>query len=266
MSGNDDRWDRVGEAPAPSWYLDPLVARQKREAHQRLVREWTNGRAVESVLKTDLFEEAFGEDQILFDLFPESHRVIGIDVSRPTAARALRRSPAGGSCFLTADVRCLPLRSDLVDVIVSNSTLDHFDSREEFQAALGELARVLRPGGVLVITVDNAYNPLYQLLRLLARAGFGPFPLGYTTSLRGLILSLEKHGLEVTGTTRLIHNPRLISTLLFLGLRRTLGKRADLPIRWLLGLFSRLDVLPTWPLTACFVAACARKPGSRTVA
>jgi SAM-dependent methyltransferase len=261
VSGNDGRWDRVGEAPAPSWYLDPLVARQKREVHQQLVRKWTEGCSVESVLKTDLFEEAFGEDQILFDLIPGTHRVIGIDVSRPIAVRAMRRSPVGCARFLAADVRSLPLRSELIDVIVSNSTLDHFDTREEFQAALSELARVLRPGGVLVITIDNAYNPLYQLLRLLSRVGVGPFPLGYTTSLRGLIQSLEKRGLEVAGKSRLIHNPRLISTLLFLGLRRTLGKRADTPIRWLLRLFSRLDALPTRTLTACFVAACARKPG-----
>jgi SAM-dependent methyltransferase len=262
VSGNDGRWDRVGEAPAPSWYLDPLVARQKREVHQQLVRKWTEGCPVESVLKTDLFEEAFGEDQILFDLIPGTHRVIGIDVSRAIAARAMRRSPLGCARFVAADVRSLPLRSELIDVVVSNSTLDHFDTREEFQAALSELARVLRPGGVLVITIDNAYNPLYQLLRLLSRFGVGPFPLGYTTSLRGLIQSLEKHGLEVADKSRLIHNPRLISTLLFLSLRRTLGKRADTPIRWLLGLFSRLDALPTWPLTACFVAACARKPSN----
>jgi hypothetical protein len=58
----------------------------------------------------------------------------------------------------------------------------------------------------------------------------------------------------------LIHNPRLVSTALFMALRRTLGRRADGPIRFLLGSFERLGRLPTREYTACFVAVCGRKP------
>ena len=47
---------------SPNWYLHPLVAEQKRHVHLELARRWTDGLAVSAALKTDLFEEAFGDD------------------------------------------------------------------------------------------------------------------------------------------------------------------------------------------------------------
>ena len=252
-------WDEVSRRSSPSWYLDPLVAEQKRRAHQELVRQWTKGRRVKTALKTDLFEEAFGDDHILFDLFPEPYGIIGIDVAQATALQASRRRPAANGRFLTTDARRLALRANAADLIISNSTLDHFDSREDFRQALGELARALEPGGLLIITMDNLQNPLYRLLRWLTRFKLGPFLLGYTTSEKQLVVDLEECGLEVVGTKLILHNPRLISTLLFLALRRLMGGAADGPIRALLGAFAALDKLPTRRFTACFVGASARK-------
>ena len=61
-----------------SWYLDPLVASQKREEFQRLITAWSQGSNLRSVLKTDLFEEANGVDQLLFDSFLQVPVVVGI--------------------------------------------------------------------------------------------------------------------------------------------------------------------------------------------
>lgn len=258
---NDRQWEDVAERQEPSWYLDPLVARQKKQANQDLIRKWSEGCTVQTLLKTDLFEEAYGDDQILFDLFPRACRSVGIDVAETTVRRAKSRSPLPQALFMASDVRRLALRGNTLDLVISNSTLDHFDTPAEFHTALGELARVLRPGGILIVTLDNVRNPLYPLLRWVSRRGRAPFQMGYTTSETGLVRSLEQAGLEVTDTGTLIHNPRLLSTLLFLGLRRLLGKHADAPIRALLKLFASLERLPlTRRFTACFVAARARKP------
>lgn len=260
MPSNSAEWDSVASQPRPSWYLDRLVAEQKRRLHQELVCRWARGLRISKVLKTDSFEEAYGADQILFDLFPEAGCAIGIDLAWSTARRAQARCPSPRVQFLTGDVRRLPLRSESVDAIVSTSTLDHFDSRADFCTALGELMRVLRPGGLAIVTLDNLHNPLYALLRMASRRGWAPFRLGYTASQSGLLRHLQEAGLEVIAAERLIHNPRLISTLVFLGLRRLLGRQADPPIRGLLKLFATLERLPTRRFTACFVAACARKP------
>lgn len=264
MSAQTEQWEEAGRQPLPSWYLDRVVAEQKRRVHQALIRGWAGDLHAGRVLKTDLFEEACGADQILFDLFPEAGLAMGMDLAWSIAHRARQRCGGGGIQFLVSDVRRLAIRSNSVDLIVSTSTLDHFAWRGEFCAALGELKRVLRPGGSLIITLDNAQNPLYALARLASWCGWTPYRLGYTVTRSGLVRHLAEAGLEVVATDLLIHNPRLVSTLLFLGLRRLLGRRADAVIQALLRLFATLGGLPTRNFTACFVAACARKPVAPT--
>lgn len=258
-SAGSGEWDLVAARTVSAWYLDPLVARQKRLLHQQLIRRWAGERFVGLLLKTDLFEESHGQDQILFDLYPDA-AVIGIDISHACARRAAERSPNRRCHFLTADVTQIPLRDSCMDLVISTSTLDHFEKASQLHAALAEIQRVLRPGGVAIITMDNGENPLYWLLRWTSRRGWTPFRLGQTVSLKELAALLGRTGLEVASTDVLIHNPRLVSTGVFLLLRRLLGRFADGPIRGLLTVFSWLDRLPTRRWTACFVAACGRKP------
>jgi len=252
-------WEQVAELPAPSWYLDPAVAEQKRKAHLELIRKWIPNARAARLLKTDLFEEAYGRDSFLDDLRPHAGALLGVDISSVTVERARRSFGDGCAPFFAADLRRLAIRSESIDVIVSNSSLDHFDTPGEFREALGELVRVLRPGGLLIVTLDNPWNPLYHLLRLTSRVGWTPYPLGHTTTQAGLLRSLRAAGLEVTDTGTLIHNPRVFSTLLFLFLRRLLNERAGAPIGVLLRLWEKLERLPTRRFTACFIAACARK-------
>ena len=120
--------------------------------------------------------------------------------------------------------------------------------------------RVVKPSGLLFITLDNPWNPLYPMLRWATRLRRAPLILGQTASLSELNAWLRELGMEVTDHDWLIHNPRLLSTLLFLGLRKILGRAGDGPVRALLGLFGLLGRLPSRPLTACFVAVRARKP------
>ena len=232
---------------------------QKRRAHQELVWQWTRPIEVRRFLKTDSFEEAHGDDWILFALFPRACAV-GMDLAFSTARRAQARCPNGQARFLASDVRNLAIRPGSMDAIVSTSTLDHFESRAEFERAVEQLAGALRPGGALVITLDNPWNPLYGLFRWSSRRGWLPFRMGYTVALPGLRRCLERAGLEVTATAGIIHNPRMVSTALFRALRLLLGRHADPPIGALLAAFGALDRLPTRRFTACFVAACARKP------
>lgn len=260
------RTDTPGTRRSPSWYLDPLAARQRRLVHQQLVRGWTEGLNPVRVLKTDCFEEANGEDHILFDLFPPRVTALGADLSWETARRAHARSPNGNPSFLAGDVTALPVRSGSVDLVVSTSTLDHLRDGAEFGRALAEIARVLRPGGMVAITVDNPENPLYPLLKWASRRGWMPFALGHTVALDHLARDLETAGLRVVATGTLIHNVRLLSTIVFLGLRRALGRHADAPIRALLAGFEALGRSPARRYTACFVAACARKPEAATTA
>jgi SAM-dependent methyltransferase len=253
-----EQWEQVGASESPSWYLDPLVAQQKKQENLALLRRWTKGLKPRSILKTDLFEEANGEDQVLFEL-DNGAQVLGMDVSRSTVGRAQQRGETERSRFLVADVRRLGLASESIDVVFSNSTLDHFETSEEFHRSLKELVRVLAPGGALIVTLDNSHNPLYWLLRFASALGWSPFPMGHTTSLGGLVRTLEAEGLSVTDTDHLIHNPRGVSTALFLLIRKILGNRGDGLVRSLLSIFGLMGRLPTRGITSSFVAVRAVK-------
>ena len=256
-----ERWKDLGEDPDATWYLDPVVAAQKGALTRALVQRWVAGADVARYLKTDVFEEAHGEDALLGRLYDGRPEAIGVDVAWGTVRAAAKRCGARSAWFFATDLRSLALPPDCVDLVVSTSTLDHFADRDDIRRALAELARVLRPGGRMVVTLDNPQNILYPALRWVSRRPRAPFPLGFTFRREELNDELARAGLEVEANDWLIHNPRMLSTVLVLALRRLLGARADAPIRGLLALFALLGRLPTRRYSACFVAACARKPG-----
>ncbi len=259
---NQRVWERLSGRQKPSWYLDPITARQKRETHSHIMRKWAQGMPAERIFKTDLFEEAFGEDSLLDSLFPEAGLVCGMDAAHSASKIALQRHGRKIQA-LTCDVRDLAVRDSSFDIILSTSTLDHFDRRADFLRALVELARILKPGGLLIITLDNPWNPLYYPLRWLSGGKKAPFPLGYTASARQLEIDLAAVGLQPQKRDWLIHNPRGVSTLLFLALRKALPPRAaDAGIRLVLAACEQLSRLPTRALTACFTAVAATKPSS----
>jgi SAM-dependent methyltransferase len=253
------RWENLGERPEPSWYLDRLTAQQKRDAHLRLISRWTAGLAVERILKTDLFEEAFGEDRLLPELFPDALLACGMDEALSTVRAAARRFPRLAGRATVTDVRQCGLKSQAFDLVLSTSTLDHFERREEFLRSLREIGRLLRPGGLLILTLDNPSNPLYHPLKWISRTSIAPFRLGYSPSMPTLRTDLGEAGLRIEAEDWLVHNPRLLSTAVFLVLRRLLGSGADTPIAALLRTFDRLGQLPTRRWTACFQAVAARK-------
>ena len=80
-------------------------------------------------------------------------RVIGVDFS-PLALDACRRRRLDR--LIQARAGALPFANDVIDLIVATDVLEHL---EDDHAALAEFHRVLRPGGVAVITV-----PAYQFL------------------------------------------------------------------------------------------------------
>ncbi len=77
------------------------------------------------------------------------YRHVGVDLRRA----GLEQSAGRGITPLLADATALPLADGAFDVVVAGELLEHVTDRP---AAVAELARVLRPGGLLVLdTVNN---------------------------------------------------------------------------------------------------------------
>jgi len=220
----------------------------------RLVSAWLPAvPPAERLLKTDLFDEAVGEG--LFPLLRDRARSVeAIDVSPTVLAAACHRYPE--LVATKADVRELPFPDGSFDAVVSNSTLDHFESLEDLDVGLRELGRVLAPGGRLLITLDNGSNPLVALRnslpwRWLAAVKLVPCYVGATCGHKGLSRRLRGLGIEVERTAALMHVPRMAA----LGLGGLWpGDRR--PLDFVLAC-EHLGQLPTRYLTGQFVAALA---------
>jgi SAM-dependent methyltransferase len=77
-------------------------------------------------------------------------RVVGADVDLPALAAARAAGPVAA-----ADGARLPFRSGAFDAVVTMETIEHLKARAAF---VGELARVLAPGGLLVLSTPNALH------------------------------------------------------------------------------------------------------------
>jgi 2-polyprenyl-3-methyl-5-hydroxy-6-metoxy-1,4-benzoquinol methylase len=128
--------------------------------------------------------------------------------------------------FLGADLERepIPLPPASADVVVAIETIEHLENPRAF---CRELARVLRPGGWLVITTPNQLS-LLSLLSLIARNRFAAFPdAGYPVHCSALLpndllrmareCGLSRAELAFTASGRIpltpVHYPRTLSRL-----------------------------------------------------
>ena len=253
-------WDTVAEAwqeahPQELWrvYSDAV--------NVALFSRWMPEDGVKRVLKTDLFDEAVGEG--LYPLLASRAQcVFSIDVSSLLVQAACSRHH--GLRATRADVRRLPFADGAFDVIVSNSTLDHFAALDDLVIGLRDLHRVLRPGGELLLTLDNLANPIIALrnalpIRLVQRLGLVPYYVGVTCGPHHLRRLLAQAGFEVREVRAMLHCPRVFAV----ALARVLKRRAQMKTQRLYVRFLMAwECLSRWPgrfLTGYYIAVRATK-------
>lgn len=216
-------WDEVGkEFEHRQFHLDPFLGQLKRDSYLNLVERWAPRQATGTVLKTDLFEEAFGPDALVPRLMGQAALVVGFDLGTKTVQIARKRWGSHGNQFTVADVRRLPFADCTFDVILSPSTLDHFDDPGDLKVSLLELHRILKPDGRLIVSLDNRQNIGDPMLRLINWLGWIPFYLGRSYTVVELRQELQAAGFHVCDTTAILHNPRL-TAVASIALTRKLG-------------------------------------------
>jgi len=262
-------WD----AMAAVWLERPpegLWRRHSDAVNAALVERWLPA-GLDRALKTDLFDEAVGEG-LVHALAARAAHVVGVDLN-PAIAEAARRRHRSVETVV-ADVRSLPFEAESFDAVVSNSTLDHFDDEAEIAAAIHELGRVLRPGGRLLLTLDNPANPVLALAKALprqrlnrawraagrgtARVGLVPYYVGSTLSRGAMRQRARAAGLEPVAETTLVHAPRFAAVMVAALLE---GRRPETQERFLSALAAceRLRATPLARFTAHLNALLAVK-------
>lgn len=92
---------------------------------------------------------------------------LGVDISEPMLARAVRAESGPQVGFIRADAQRLPLRDNTVDAITSLAVLQLIPDPA---VALAEMARVLRPGGRLALMIPTVGSNA-RLWRILPNGG-----------------------------------------------------------------------------------------------
>lgn len=260
MKADTEYWDKT----AQDWQAGTAGAeyrlwrRHSDAVNRRLLSQWMP--SGKSVLKTDLFDEAMCDG--LLDLLKDrSSLVVGMDVSETVLVSARKGDQIGS--YIAGDVRRLPFANASFDCIISLSTLDHFNTVDEIESSIRELARTLRPGGTLVLTLDNMLNPLIWLRNgamfpLLHRMGIVPYFVGKSCGPRTLRRLVGKAGLDVCEVGAVLHCPRVLAVACA---RRLLQAQESTKARFLRTLmsFEWLSRLPTRFFSGYFVAVRAVK-------
>ena len=226
-----------------------------------LLNRWLAGRHFEKSLKTDLFEESFSEG-LCQTLCERSSQLVGIDLASLIVHDA-HKQHSQIECAV-ADVCTLPFPDDVFDLIVSPSTLDHFDHLDQLRIALAELARILRPGGEMVLTLDNLDNPIVRLRnglpsKMVLGLHLTPYVAGRTCGRRQLHQMLEEVGLEVLELTSVLHVPRLPAVALARLLERSSSNTQQKLFKFATR-FEALEHTPIRFLSGYFLAARVAKP------
>jgi SAM-dependent methyltransferase len=151
--------------------LHALRARAARSEFARLMDQAIPGDA-------RIVEMGCGTGQMCLYLQRADRIVIGADLTRPSlllGAAAARRFGIERVQFVETDLRQPGLKADAFDVVYSSGVLHHTPNP---RAAFGQLVKLARPGGMIVLGVYNAFARLpLRLRRLAARlTGFRVIP------------------------------------------------------------------------------------------
>ena len=157
----------MSTSPAPTTqdYYDRFSTNYEKERHHgyhrlidelelELIRQYGAGR--------DIFEAGCGTGLLLREAAMVGRSAIGLDLSRGMLGTARTR----GLRVVQGSLTHVPLPSESVDLVYSMKVLAHIPPIE---SALAELARLVRPGGHLLLEFYNPYS-----LRYLAKRFGGP--------------------------------------------------------------------------------------------
>jgi len=109
--------------------------------------------ALEFVQGKSVLDIASGEGYGSAYLSKVANSVIGVDIDRECVSFSRNKyGDIANLQFLVGSCDAIPLSSESLDIVTSFETLEHHDKHDEM---MREIKRVLKPGGVLVISAPN---------------------------------------------------------------------------------------------------------------
>jgi len=93
-------------------------------------------------------------------LCPQNYDVVSMDISLENTSRALKTYPFDNHTAVVADAFSLPFNENVFDVIIAAEIVEHVADPKVF---IRKLMRVLKPGGLLIVTTPYKEKIRYSL-------------------------------------------------------------------------------------------------------
>jgi len=209
MTYTSKYWDNIARKIRKS-PVQKQIAIYKRKEYINLIKSWIKNKNKKKVLKTDLFEEAFGDDYFFDYLNKNFSEAIGIDISQVIVNKTkkrLKRKTQKVFKFVNDDIKSTKFKNNYFDTIISSSTLDHLRKRDMIKS-LKEIHRILKKNGQLILSIDNKDNLLYYLgFRINKFFNLSGYPLVSCYSLKELLEIVNNCGFKVKQYTSIVNIP-----------------------------------------------------------
>ena len=151
---HDEAFATAVRADARKFYSVTVTSRRR---YRQLVFDNVCGKTV--------LEYGCGTGSSAFDVARLGGRVIGVDISPVGIEMATKKAAAYGLAdraqFLCANVEELPFDDSSFDIVCGSGILHHLDLEKSY----GEIARVLKEGGVAVFDEPLGHNPIINWYR-----------------------------------------------------------------------------------------------------
>ncbi len=221
------------EAPSTQYYF---------RHEKRLFETYFADISGKQLLKLDLWNEVHNTQILRWAARDCGANVYAIDIADYTVETATHNFRSQGLTprFAIADVREIPFCDNSFDFIYTMGTIEHF---EKWEQVIGEVYRVLAPGGTAIIGVPNKRDPFFRPLLVEMLHAFFHYPYGYemSFSFAELEAACRRQGFQVVGRDGLLFYPSFL-------------RMADLFCHIRTKLFTPLFSATVWPFdTLCSV-------------
>mgnify|MGYP006287881503 CR=1 FL=1 len=197
-----EKWDAVAQCMrGRGYYFNQPLSFYKRGEFLKILAGY-KGEYFSRVLKTDVFEEAYGREDIVRYLSARSKTVYCADISHEIISDA-RQKRYKNAAYVCQNINEFSFRSNTFDFVFSSSTLGYADS---VSRAVGETYRVLIPGGRAVLSFNNKMNIGFRIMTCICMIfRIVPFSMSKSFTPRELERILQERGFRIERTEPIVH-------------------------------------------------------------